>query len=189
MSMDQLDDISIRRGLSKLGERLGLDHDVEILIVGGAAGILTGELPAAMTTMDADAIYFSPAKDRDLVLDAAGEIAAELSLPADWLNEWSGLYAWTLPTEWKTRRVQIGAYGRLIVDAVGRLDLIAMKFIAHRERDRDHLRYLNVTPDELNFVRGYLDALTAKYPRSRFPTESGRIDLARRYVDAWKRAQ
>jgi hypothetical protein len=64
--MDQMDDIAIRRGLAKLGERLGLDHDVEILIVGGAAGILTGELPASMTTADADAICYRPAKDRDL---------------------------------------------------------------------------------------------------------------------------
>jgi uncharacterized nucleotidyltransferase DUF6036 len=187
--MEHLDDSAIRRGLAALGARLGLGHAVEILIVGGAAGILTRELPAAMTTMDADAMCFHPAKDRDSVLEAAAVVSQELSLPSDWLNEWSGLYAWTLPEGWKSRRVRVGAYGRLMVYAVGRLDLIAMKFIAHRERDRDHLAYLNVTPGDLNFVRAYLDSLSHKYPRSRFPAESGKIDLARRYVDAWKGAQ
>jgi nucleotide-binding universal stress UspA family protein len=184
--MDQLDDKLIRRALSTLGRHLNVDHDVEILIVGGAAGILTGAFPPEVTTMDADAIWYRPPKDRELILETAAEISRELSLPTDWLNEWSGLYAWSLPDGWESRRVLVGKFDHLHVYAASRIDLIVMKFIAHRGRDRDHLNQLKVTPQELAIVRGHLDSMGTQYPRSRFPAQAGAIEMAQRYVDAWQ---
>jgi len=108
-----LDDKSIRAALSALGERLRLDRDVEILIVGGAAGVLSGELPAAWTTSDVDVLHFRLPQDRDEVLRVAESAAKDLSLPASWLSEDVGLYAWTLPDDWQFRRVFIASYGRL----------------------------------------------------------------------------
>ena len=65
--------------------------------------------------------------------------------------------------------------------AASRLDLIAMKFIAHRERDLEHLAHMRPALEELDFVRGYLDSLARSQSG-----EMGRIDMARQYVDGWE---
>lgn len=179
--MTPLNDAGIRTALAGLGERLRLDRGVEILLVGGAAGVLTGELPPAWTTADVDVIHCRLPQDRDALLAAAAEVARELSLPPSWLSEDVGLFAWTLPEDWETRRVRVGTFGRLRVYAAGRLDLIAMKFVAHRDIDLEHLTRMKVRAKELEFVRAYLDSLAP-----RVPGEAGRIAMARQYVDAWE---
>ena len=179
--MSTLDNSTIRSALAKLGEELSLERDVEILIVGGAAGVLTGELPPSWTTADVDLIHCNLPGDREAILVASATVARELSLPASWLSKDVGLYAWTLPEGWGGRRVLVAAFGRLRVYAAGRLDLIAMKFIAHRERDLEHLTRMNVKRSEREFVLRYLDSLARHHPN-----EIGRIDMARQYVQAWE---
>ena len=53
------------------------------------------------------------------------------------------------------------------VTAIGRLDLVAMKFIAGRAEDREDLRALKVTKDEAEFVREYLTKLARTHPQER----------------------
>jgi hypothetical protein len=117
--MVNLDARTIRHALELLGERLNLNRDVEIVLVGGAAGVLTGELPGAWTTADVDLIRCWRSEARDAVLAAAGEVGRELSLPPSWLSEDVGLYAWTLPKGWEHRRVMVAAHRRLRVYAAG----------------------------------------------------------------------
>lgn len=168
---------TIRLALRRVGERLGAGPDIEILIVGGAAGLLTGQLPGYMTTGDVDVMQVRPPDDAEL-LEAAGEVGRELSLPPYWFNRDDvGLFRNTLPGGWEVRQVHVGAFGRLRVYAVHRLDLISMKFMAHRTADREHLNELQVTPDELDFVDRYLDAAAAAGSE-----DAGRIDVARLYV-------
>lgn len=176
-----LDDHTIRTALVKLGERLRLDRDVKILLVGGAAGVLTGQLPAAWTTADVDVLHCRLPQDRDAVLEAAEVVGRELSLPPSWISEDVGLFAWTLPEDWRARRVHVLTHGHLQVYAASRLDLIAMKFVAHRERDLEHLTHMRVRAEELAFVRDYLDVQAIRYPN-----ELGRIEMARQYVNGWE---
>lgn len=176
-----LDDRMIRVALAELGRRLGLDRDVEILLVGGAAGVLIGELPPAWTTEDVDMIHCQLPQDRDAVLSAAAEVGRRLPLSPGWFSEDVGLYEWTLPPNWEARRVPVGAFGHLHVYSVSRLDLIAMKFISHRERDLEHLMQMNVSAAEREFVLHYLDSLAQDHP-----DEFGRIEMARRYAEAWE---
>lgn len=183
---ESLDDKTIRRALKELGEHLHVKRDVEILLVGGAAGILIHELPAAWTTADVDVIHCHRPQDREAVLAAAEEVGKKLSLPASWLNEWSGLHAWTLPDDWKNRRILVGKYGRLNVYAVNRLDLISMKFLAHRERDLEHLEKLKVTTAEKISVAKYLDSLSKRYPERRYAEKARAIELAKVYLSEWK---
>lgn len=75
-----------------------------------------------------------------------------MALPASWINDDVGLHRWTLPKGWESRRVQVGIYGSLHVFAIGRLDLITMKFLANRAVDLDHLLQLKPTSDELDQV-------------------------------------
>lgn len=173
-----LGDKRIREALRSLGTALRVTGSVEITIVGGAAGLLSHQLPAAYTTGDVDTLHFRPPAEVEEVLRAAAEVARKLSLPANWLNTDVGLFADTLPDGWEQRRVEIGRFGSLQVYVIGRLDLIAMKFIAHRPVDREHLDLLNVTKEELQFVREYLNSLMGR-------VDVGRIEMARAYVEAW----
>jgi hypothetical protein len=181
-----LSNSTILNALAALSRHLRLTRDVEILLIGGSAGLLINALPPDWTTADVDAIDFRAPEDRDAVLDAAAEAARELSLPADWLNDWGGLFAWTLPDDWQSRRIFIAAHGRLRVYAVSRQDLIAMKFIAHRPGDFEHLDRMNVTQADLKFAREYLDAMSHRYPPGRHPAEAGKIDMARQYLNDWE---
>lgn len=73
---------TIVRGLQLLSDRLGTQGVTgEICLFGGAVMVLA--FTARLTTKDVDAI-FRPAQE---VRDLARGIAAELSLPADWLND------------------------------------------------------------------------------------------------------
>lgn len=139
-----------------------------------------GQLPGAHTTGDVDTIQFRAAKDRDVVLDTAAQVGRELSLPLYWMNDVSGLFAWTLPDGWEERRQKICEFGSLIVYTVSRLDLIAMKFMAHRPADFEHLQDLNVTSDEVEFVHSYLDNKELGHPE-----HSDQIALARSYLSNW----
>ncbi len=174
-----LDGDRIRAALRLLGRRLRVRQPVKLLVVGGAAGLLIGQLPPVVTTGDVDALNFRPPAEVEEVLRAAAEVGRELSLPANWLNTEVCLFASTLPDDWEGRRIEIGVFGHLRVWAISRLDLIAMKFVAHRPADREHLKLMHVTAEELAFVRRYLDAMVGR-------VDSGRIDLARAYVDSWE---
>lgn len=90
---------------------------------------------------------------------AAVDVAAELDLPSSWLNSDVQMLAHTLPLQWKTRRVFVGAYSRIRLFAVSRPDLIAMKVFAGRAQDLDDLNYMRIRPDEVEFVRNYLTTL------------------------------
>lgn len=72
-----------------------------------------------------------------------------------------------LPTGWRERAQTIARFGLLRVTAIGRLDLIAMKFIAGRPEDRKDLNALAVTRVEARFVREYLDELARSHPQER----------------------
>jgi hypothetical protein len=93
---------------------------------------------------------------------AAEEVARELGLSATWLNSNVQLRRDALPDDWRTRRVWIGTWGRLRVIGVSRVDLIAMKVLAGRAQDIEDLRSMKPRPDDVEFVRRYLDGLPAK---------------------------
>jgi hypothetical protein len=127
----------IRKALAALGKELRAP--VQLLIVGGGAGVLTGELPGLWTTSDVDALEFRPPGEVEEVLRAAAVVGRQAMLPANWLNIDAGLYRHDLPEKWESRCVEIGRFGKLHVRALSRLDLIATKFFAHRIIDREHL--------------------------------------------------
>jgi len=177
---------TIVKALKALGARLAPNRQIEILLVGGAAGVLIGALPAAWTTADVDVLDVGAAKDRDVVLEAAAVVGLQLSLPNDWLNDWSSLYSWTLPDGWRKRRCHAGTFGPLLVYAASRLDLIAMKFMAHRPGDLEHLEQMKLGNDDLKFVRKYLGACAKRYREGRDSQKARQIAMARQYVDAWE---
>jgi len=154
-----MDAAAIERALHRLGTRFAYPIDVELLLVGGAAGMLSGVLPRSRTTIDCDVMLASPDEALGPLEDAARAMASELGLPSSWLNSDVQLRRDALPRDWRSRRVWLGMWGRLRVFSIGRSDLAAMKVLAGRPQDVEDLRALRLTRDDVDFVRRYLGTL------------------------------
>jgi hypothetical protein len=165
MLMEQNDILVL---LGELGERLGECKSVEIVLVGGAAGMLTGQLQKTRVTTDCDVIRYLPEEAQQSVLTAACELAKEKGLPENWLNS-QVMTLDVLPEGWHGRRVEVGAYGSLHVSAIGRLDLLATKFYAAHPRDVEDITDMAPTKEELEFVGTYLNML-------RVPSRQANLD-------------
>lgn len=152
----------VEHALQRLGESLVYHQDIEILLVGGAAGMVTGVLPASRTTTDCDVMVYIPPSAMAAVELAADLVASELQLAPRWLNSDVQIRLDALPDGWERRRILVGVYGRLRVSAVSRRDLIAMKVLAGRAQDLEDIISLRVRFDEAEFVRSYLDRLADK---------------------------
>ena len=161
----------ILKALSRVGELLDWPDSVEILLIGGAAGMITGQLAPDRTTLDCDVMHCSPAEAMQPVEDSAGKVAKEAGLPAGWLSSQPQQLD-ILPDGWRGRRKLVGKFGRLSVFAVGRSDLLATKFYANRAQDREDILAMKPTRDELAFVRGYLGML-------RVPSRNANLDQVR----------
>lgn len=152
----------VERALRRLGERLEYHTEVEILLVGGAAGMVAGVLPAARVTTDCDVMVCIPPSAMLAVELAAESVAGEVGLSPTWLNRDVQLRRDALPDGWIERKQWVGTFGRLRVYAASRPDLIAMKVLAGRDQDLDDLSAMRVRMDEVEFVRRYLDSLVGK---------------------------
>ena len=156
-----MDSSIVKRALQLLGERLLTRHDadVEVLLVGASAGMLTGQLPRGRTTVDCDVMVIAPRETEGALLAAADDVAVELGLPTCWFNTDVQLLIHALPMGWQDRRVRACASGRLRVDAIGRVDLLAMKVYAGRVQDLQDIRDMAPLLHELRFVAAFIDAL------------------------------
>lgn len=177
--MPKLGNDIILQALKRVGQRLSSPTSVRILIVGGAAAVLTKQLPAAWTTSDVDVMQFDPPREIDHILDVAGQVGRELSLPPLWLNSEVGLWRSSLADGWKSRQVRVGVFGALEVNAISRKDLVAMKFMAHRPEDLQHLRLMALSREEFDFVHEYLIVMTDRH-------EAGRIERAKLALKAFE---
>ena len=173
----------IEKALKRLGECFECHCDVELLLVGSAAALLTGVLkPTDTTTRDCDVLRYEPSTVWGALELAAERLSDALGLAPNWLNSdvQGRLEARMLPDGWETRRCFVDQYGRLRVFAISRPDIIATKFLAHRTLDREHLARMNITPEDLGFVRQYLEELTSKGERAENVAE------AIEFLDAWE---
>lgn len=158
----------ILKRLTRLGQELRASQEVEITVVGAAAGMLTGDFGPGRSTVDCDVIRYDPAEVRELVETTAGQVAARERWNTDWFNS-RVMELDVLPAGWRSRRRLIGRFGVLTVYALGRLDLLATKFFASRPQDRDDIRDLNPTAEELYSVGRYLEQM-------RLPSRGAHLD-------------
>jgi len=162
---DSMNTSIVEQALRRLGEMLVYHCDIEILLVGGAAGMVTGVLAPNRVTTDCDVMVYIPPDAMSAVELAAGEVAEEMSLSPTWLNSDVQLRLDALPDGWERRKILVGAYGRLRVSAASRPDLIAMKVLAGRDQDIEDLQAMRIRRDDVEFVSEYLDSLDNKGTR------------------------
>lgn len=135
---------------------------VEIVVCGGSALILTGMVPR--TTKDVDivaliksGILVSPAPLPPELCKAAQEVAEDLALDPNWLNNGpsrgeGGLFQMGLPDGFTERLTSVPHGECLVVHFVSRIDQIYFKLYASVDRGGYHiedLRSLKPTIDEL----------------------------------------
>lgn len=154
---DPMDTTTVERALRRMADAFDFHMDVEVLLVGGAAGMLTGVLEAGRTTVDCDVMLSAPPGAAVRLEEVARSIAPGEGLPATWLNDDASLVRWKLPEGWRERRVPVLERGRLRVFAASRVDLIALKALAGRDQDIEDLRTMRVTAQDAAFVRTHLD--------------------------------
>ncbi|MCA9290385.1 MAG: hypothetical protein KDA25_04605 [Phycisphaerales bacterium] len=159
---DSMDTSTLERALRRVGEVLRYHCDIEILLVGGAAGMVTGVLARGRATTDCDVMICIPPDAMSTVERAAGTVAEEMNLSPTWLNSDVQLRLDALPDGWAQRRIHVGTFGRLRVSAASRPDLIAMKVLAGRDQDIEDPHALRIRPDDVDFVDDYLDSLGDK---------------------------
>ena len=154
---DPMDTSVVGEALRGVAASFEYHADVEILLVGGAAGMLSGLLASSRTTTDCDVMVTAPPGAIKRLEEVARAVADERGLSRTWLNGDAELVRWKLPEGWRERRVPVLESGRLRVFAAGRADFIALKALAGRDQDIEDLRAMLVTPDECAFVRAHLD--------------------------------
>lgn len=169
----------ILRALRALGERME-DVDVpraKVVIAGRSAGLLNGGLTAA--THDCDAVMWLPSYNQSgRILALAHELARGLGLRPNWLNsECADTSGWKLERSYEDRLIELGSFGRLDVACISRLDLIAMKLLATRDRDMDDILLMAPKTAELLWCRAWIERLSAE----RGPEEAA-IAIARARV-------
>lgn len=168
MAADSFDTQAILTALRLTGSKLDWPGTVEIVIAGGAAGMLLGIWSPDRVTEDCDIVEISPpTQPRRAILQAAGETAEEIGLSRDWLNDHFMTFGAldTLPDGWRQRSVKIGTFDKLEVTSLGRQDLLAMKLYAGRPQDIQDIRsqLKALTADDLAFMRAYLHSLEQKW--------------------------
>ncbi|NLW88078.1 MAG: hypothetical protein GXY38_14540 [Planctomycetes bacterium] len=158
MTQTHLTAADMLEALKMVGNLLDWPLEVEILLIGGAAGMLIGVLRPDRTTGDCDVADFAPSAAAAAVEQAAQMAATKMKLPPTWFNDQIRQLN-VLPDGWRSRRQHIATYGKLKIYAACRLDLLAMKVFAHRAPDREDIAEMRITPDEVAFVRKYLNML------------------------------
>ena len=175
-----LDKTRILEVLKMTGELLVWDGCVEILLVGGAAGVLTGVLDPKRTTADCDVMNLTPSEASGAIFQAVKEVSERLGLPEDWFND-KVCEVGVLPYGWRSRRHRVAVFDRLVVYAIARKDLLCMKFYSLRPQDREDIAAMGMNKDEVQFVKYYLSTL--KFQNRQF-VDLDRIQAAEKYLSA-----
>lgn len=160
--LSEMNEPVMLKALKLLALKVDYHAPIELLLVGGAAGVLTGVLRADRTTTDCDIMVYEPTAAMAAVELAAQQVAQELDLNPDWLNSNVQIRVDSLPTGWRQRRILIHEQGSLRLFAASKSDLIAMKVLAGRDQDLEDIHDMQMNADDKRFVQAYLSELAAK---------------------------
>ena len=129
-----------------------------LIMGGGGAMILAHGFPQGTTDIDAIPKGASP----EILSDLIKEIAKELGIEPDWLNPYFATFSHTLPSDYQLRLKNVFTGDLLIVEALGKEEMLIMKCFAHRAKDRPHARALLKASVDLDLVFSRIEELKIK---------------------------
>ncbi len=135
-----------------------LKKPVKLILGGGTAMIMAHQFPLSTSDVDAVAKNFSLLE----IETEIKQVAAELNLPADWLNPHFSSFMYTLPNDFEDRLVQVFDESYLSVFALGKEDMLLMKCFAHRSKDKGHAQFLIKNKLNLSIVEKQIELLKQK---------------------------
>lgn len=135
------------RALTRLGELV--PPGTSITLAGGAALLLAGEIDRA--TSDGDVILSHPPLAR--IQTQIEQVAQEMELNTHWLNDGVKGYLEEVPSDFESRVHTEPVAGNLVIQRLGRLDLMTMKLCAGREQDMADLETMSPSAEEIAFLR------------------------------------
>ncbi len=131
-----------------------LEKPLTLYMGGGTSMVLAHGYPLA--TSDVDALPKQMSFEE--IDGAVKRVAKELKLPSDWLNPYFSAFTHVLPADFVQRLVRVFSGKRLLVDALGREDMLIMKCFAHRPKDLGHARALLRLGVDLTIVEAAIEA-------------------------------
>lgn len=152
-----LDGPLMREALRRLDGHL--DAPLRLVIGGGGAMILAYGIP--LHTQDVDAFPVQPGQLAS-IQEKARLVAAELDIEPDWLNSHFETFTFALPSDYASRLREVYRGSWLRADALGPEDLLVMKCMAGRDKDRPHARKLMREARDLDVVDRRLSELAEK---------------------------
>lgn len=124
---------------------------------GGASMLLAHGFPGK--TNDVDAVPTKGASFEEIKV-LAEKVAKELGIAHDWLNPYYQAFTVYLPSDAKDRATVIYNGQRLVVESLGPEDVLIMKLMAGRAKDRAHIKHLlRKSEIDLSVVETRLQAL------------------------------
>ena len=152
-----LDGPLMREALAHLDSHL--ERPLHLIIGGGGAMVLAYNIP--LHTQDVDAF---PVQSGQLaaIQATANVVAHELDIAPDWLNQHFETFTFVLPDDYASRLRNVFQGRWLRADALGPEDLLVMKCMAGREKDRPHARRLMREVTDLDVVDRRLSELEQK---------------------------
>ncbi len=143
----------MRKALGRLDELL--PNSVTLIMGGGGAMILAHGFPLGTTDIDAIPKGMDTAE-----LDVlTRQIAQEQKLVSDWLNPYFSTFAFTLPSDYGDRLVEVFRGKHLAVQALGREEMLIMKCFAHRPKDVGHAKALLKKGANVTKVEAHIETL------------------------------
>lgn len=136
----------------------GLDRSTTFILGGGGCMIWAHGYPIATADVDALPLHISFAEIDDLVK----EIGAKLNLPGDWLNPYFSSFTFVLPSDYRSRCLTVFKGKHLVVEALGRQEMLLMKCFAHRPKDLGHARALLKAGVDVKAVEARIEELKGK---------------------------
>lgn len=154
--------------LRRMGRLLEIEHPdmpvVQLVLVGGAAGMLAGELRPGRVTTDCDVSKVEPATWWNVIQDVAVRIGSESGLSKSWLSLDCARYQNLMPPGWERRCRRAATFGRLEIHTISHRDFAASKAVGvdKRPQDREDLSQLKLTREDFDSVLRNFDRLEAE---------------------------
>jgi hypothetical protein len=152
-----------------------LSHSLQLIMGGGGAMICAHHFPLATTDVDAIAI----GTDIHSLNNLISEVAAEIELPADWLNFHFSSFAFVVLPDYLDHTINVYTGTHLTVRAFSLEDMLILKCFAHRPKDVVHSKALLKKNPDLKKIEAHIEMLKSKG----FPEAQKALDFLDEVLD------